>query len=141
MSSLRKLSNWFCLACVFSTLSFNALLGLFLGSSVVNNFFFSPIHHFIRSMPRHFAYRHMEAIHITDLYLELLWWNSCKLDQPVITFFSQIFSVFWILSSECWWFWFPSIIVTSFYSQQITPCIWLKIFSLNISSIESQCVI
>lgn len=74
------------------------------------------IHHFIRSMPRYFAYRHMVAIHTNDLYYELLWWSSCKLDQTVIIFFlsdSVFFFVFFIQPS-------------SFFSQQITPCIWLR---------------
>lgn len=53
------------------------------------------------------------AIHTTYSHFELPWWNSCKLDQPVISVFLLWFSVwFWIQHTVGWQFLFPLTTVT-----------------------------
>ena len=57
------------------------------------------------------AYRHVGAIHTTKLHYKLSWWNSHRLNQPVISMFHFDFQCDFESSPQWVNFWFPLIIL------------------------------
>lgn len=69
------------------------------------------------------AYRHKEAIDTTEPHYELLWWNSWKLEWPVISIFHLDFWCgFEHIPPWVCHYGFHLTILGSFSSQWITQC-------------------